>query len=203
MGLVCVVNFFPVVTIAGVSTSARKSTMIFPLVDYLDLKDVVEEVDRLSNLVSFYHQRLTNGFLRGSWVVSCLRPPESSWGLPYSHGVDNAFQEFTLFDSKCTFTWVQLHFDPSDVLECLNDFASIKHLYLKSAKDSTFQLIGGVAYWLRHRICSASSLGTPIMSKGFQAKISRVDDDLLLLERVTLNIFSRDIPYIAFLHSCC
>ncbi|GJX38671.1 hypothetical protein Tco_0251974 [Tanacetum coccineum] len=101
MGLVCVVNFFPVVTIAGVSTSARKSTMIFPLVDYLDLK------------------------------------------------------------------------------------ASIKHLYLKSAKDSTFQLIGGVAYWLRHRICSASSLGTPIMSKGFQAKISRVDDDLLLLERVS------------------
>ncbi|GKE36203.1 hypothetical protein Tco_1455525, partial [Tanacetum coccineum] len=52
--------------------------------------------------------------------------------------------------------------------------ALIEHLFLKSARDSTFQSIRGVAYLLRPRLCYASSLGTPVMSKGFQAKTARL-----------------------------
>nr|GEV46679.1 hypothetical protein [Tanacetum cinerariifolium] len=54
----------------------------------------------------------------------------------------------------------------------------------------------GVAYWLRPTVRSTSSLGRSVMSEDFQAKTSRVDDDLLLLESVPSNRFLHDLPYV-------
>ncbi|GJS37177.1 hypothetical protein Tco_0535559 [Tanacetum coccineum] len=60
---------------------------------------------------------------------------------------------------RCEFPIENLYFSKVDADLSSELLASRKHLYLKSARDSTFQLIGGVAYWLRPRLCSTSPLG--------------------------------------------
>ncbi|GJZ19070.1 hypothetical protein Tco_0555660 [Tanacetum coccineum] len=123
--------------LAGVSTLARKSTMIFPrlivrirsglyvgmyrssLIILLESTDDISKERQASvrrepaescefPIKALYYSKVL-GWFHVEDYLNLLRV------FPNSHDVDDVYHELTLFDSESTFSWVQLHVDLSKV----------------------------------------------------------------------------------------